>query len=92
MTHSASTMQPRPCQPICTTLPSSTSTGTVRWPPEMSRMRRASVGIGFHVVLDEVVALPFQPLAHFLGVGTACGSEQFKLGHGLSTSSISRMM
>src|SRR5277367_3820742 len=32
------TMQPRPCHPIRTTLPSSTSTGTVRWPPESARI------------------------------------------------------
>src|SRR6185312_3460558 len=33
------TTQPRPCQPICTALPSSTRTGTVRCPPLASRIR-----------------------------------------------------
>jgi hypothetical protein len=33
------TIHPRPCHPTCITLPSSTSMGTVRWPPERARMR-----------------------------------------------------
>src|ERR1700722_2359363 len=37
--HSASTMQLRPCQPTCTTLPSSTSTGTLRSPAATLLMR-----------------------------------------------------
>jgi hypothetical protein len=38
--------------------------------------------IGFYIVLDEVAALPLQPVAHFAGVGAARGAEEFKLGHG----------
>src|ERR1700722_6421168 len=37
-------MQPCPCQPTCTTLPSSTRIGTVRWPPDNSRMRSRATG------------------------------------------------
>src|SRR5580692_4189899 len=41
----------------------------------------ARYGIGFHVVLDKLAALPLQPLAHFAGVGTTSSSIEFKPGH-----------
>src|SRR5271154_6001777 len=39
-TYSKSTMQLCPCQPTCTTLPSSTNSGTLRWPAANARMRQ----------------------------------------------------
>src|ERR1700687_2551963 len=36
---SSLTTHPRPCHPICITFPSSTSTGTVRWPPASAFIR-----------------------------------------------------
>ena len=63
--------QPRPCQPTWTTLPSSTSTGTVRWPPASARSRARRRRVGLHVVLDELGAAALQPLAQLAGVGAA---------------------
>src|ERR1700733_11894475 len=42
--HSTSTMQLRPCQPTCTTLPSSTNIGTLRCPAARARMRLSAFG------------------------------------------------
>src|SRR5450432_286809 len=42
----------------------------------------AGCGVGFHVILDELAALPLQPVAHFAGVGAARSAEKFKLRHG----------
>jgi hypothetical protein len=41
----------------------------------------ARCGIGLHVVLHKLTALPLQPLAYFAGVWTASSSIEFKLGH-----------
>src|SRR5580765_7268766 len=43
---------------------------------------RTSFPVEFHVVLDKVTALPFEPISHVLRMRAAHGTEQFKLGHG----------
>src|SRR5271154_6891482 len=50
-------------------------------PPRDLTHAAAGHGIGLNVVFDELAALPFQPVAHFAGVGTACCTKKFKLGH-----------
>ncbi len=45
----------------------------------------ARSGIGFHVVLNELAALPLQPVTHFAGVGTASSPIKFKFGHDLNS-------
>ena len=76
------TTQPRPCQPICVTLPSSIRTGTVSWPPVASLKPRESVRIRFDIVLVEIALVPLQPFAHFLRVRAAGASVELSLRHG----------
>src|SRR5580700_289808 len=40
------------------------------------------MGIGVDIVFHEIAALPFEPLPHFLRVGTACRPKKLKRGHG----------
>ena len=85
------TVQPRPCQPTCTTAPSSTRTGTVRWAPASARMPLPRRAVRLDVVLDEVARRALQPFAHVAGVGTAAVSVQLNVGSWPSSSRLSRI-
>src|SRR5580700_7226602 len=41
----------------------------------------AGARVGFDVMLGIIVTLPFEPFAHFTGVGTGGGSEEFVFRH-----------